>query len=383
MITDFIKKIEQELIEKRKYFHAHPELSGHEINTAKKIMSYLRDSTSAQILSIGNNGVVAIFDSKQTGKTVMLRADTDALAIQETNTFTHKSKSPNISHKCGHDGHITIMLGVAMALEKYPMEEGKVILLWQPSEENGKGAQAILKDDFFTDNSIDYVFALHNLPGIKKNQIILSKNFFTAHVKSMIIKLEGKTAHAAEPENGNNPALAISRIIQYCEEITNNCPGNQSFFLITPVSINVGSEDYGISAGKGEIHLTIRSWLPETFEKNCNKLIDYINRESEKNILKNTITWTHEFHANKIDPEALDLLEQMLKKQKLDYQFHKHPFKWGEDFGFFTEKYKGAMFGIGSGLESPALHNPDYDYPDEITSTAITVFYNLLKEILD
>lgn len=383
MITsDWLKEIEPILTERRTFFHANPELSGYETNTAKEIKLFLQKNTSAQVLCISKTGVLAIFDSNQSGKTVMLRADTDALPIQETNTFSYISNKANISHKCGHDGHTTILLGVALALEKKPLENGKVILLWQPSEENGKGAQAVLKDNFFNKVPIDFVYALHNIPGIKKKEIVLNKSFFTAHVKSMIIKLKGKTAHAAEPEHGNNPSLTISQIIEYCEKITNNTPNDSNFFLITPVYVNIGTKDYGISAGFGEIHLTIRSWSSEVFDDNCDQLIDFINQKSKESKIKTTISWTQEFYANKIDTQALVFLENTLENLMLEYKYIDTPFKWGEDFGFFTEKYKGAMFGIGSGIESPALHNPDYDYPDDITTTAILVFYNLLNEIL-
>jgi|TARA_R110000737_G_scaffold50895_2_gene71984 amidohydrolase len=364
----------------RKEIHKNPELSEHEYNTSKRIQSYLSLHTNGKVKAIAQTGVMVTFDSGIEGNSIMLRADTDALPIEEINTFDYKSNSFGISHKCGHDGHTAMMLGVARMLTENPIKKGKVVLLFQPAEENGMGAEAVLNDDHFQNLKFDYVFALHNIPGYPKNQIILKENIFNANVKSMIIKLKGKTAHAAEPEKGYNPGLALAEIMQYAEKITNNNPSAEDFFLITPVHMKMGDLAYGISAGEGELHLTIRSWDLKLFDEKCADLESFINNKCAEFNLKPEISWTQIFFANKNDNSANEFVRKAAKHNKFDIHEKTDPFKWGEDFGLFTQLFKGAMFGLGAGETTPALHNPDYDFPDDITSTGIRLFFQIIQE---
>lgn len=366
----------------RKELHAYPEVAQTEYETAQRIETYLKTNTAASVIRAAKTGVLAFFDSGQNGETIMLRSDHDALPIQEINNFEHKSTIKNVSHKCGHDGHSTIMLGVAEALTDFPISTGKVILLFQPAEENGWGAQAVLKDENFEIDEIDYAYALHNLPGFEKNQIIYKYNNFTAHIKSLIIKFQGKTAHAAEPEKGDNPDLAISELITYCHEITNNNPAQDDFFLITTIHVNLGTRDYGISADTAELHLTIRAWNKEAFDKNCQQLLSKVERTAQQYSLNTSLTWLQEFHANENNKLAVDNIKKAADTLNFQAQERQHPFRWGEDFGLFTQQCKGAMFGIGAGKDTPALHNPDYDFPDEISETAIQQFYQIIKQHL-
>jgi amidohydrolase len=379
-MQDIIQKSLPKLEKIRKEIHQFPEVSLNEYATAKRIEKYLKKYCKGEIIRIADTGVLLLFDTHKKGKNILLRADTDALPIIEINDFEYKSKAYGVSHKCGHDGHTAIMLGVAELLSKFPPESGKVMLLFQPAEEDGKGAEVVLKSEFFKKQEFDYVFALHNLPGFKKNKIVLRSNNFNANVKSMIIKLEGKTAHAAEPEKGHNPSLAIADILYFSEKLTYNYPEKDDFFLITPIHLSMGELAYGISAGSGEIHLTIRSWDLSLFDEKCKELEDFIDKSCSKYKLKREISWTQEFYANQNHSEAVELIRRSAIENNFEIQEMTYPFKWGEDFGLFTQKYKGAMFGLGAGESCPALHNPDYDFPDEITATGIQQFYQLIKE---
>jgi amidohydrolase len=357
-------------------------LSEHEYTTQSKIIAFLQDHASGEVHRVGKTGVLLVFDSQFEGKSVLIRGDIDALPIQETNSFSHKSTVEGVSHKCGHDGHTTILLGLAMELSATPISSGKVFLLFQPAEENGMGAQQVLDDPLFQQHSFDLVFALHNLPGFETHDIILKSQEFNANVKSIIIRLTGKTSHAAEPEKGHNPAMAISETIQYAEQCTNNHPEQADFFLITPIHIQMGELAYGISAGYGEIHLTIRSWSTELMERQCADLEKFILDLTDKHHLIADISWTQVFYANINHPDAVEVIRRAAKSSGLCLQEIQVPFKWGEDFGLFTQQFPGAMLGLGAGLQTPALHNPDYDFPDEILPTGIAIFHQILHEIL-
>ncbi len=375
------KKDLQLLEDTRKNFHRYPELSGQEMKTAEKIKLFLNEySKNAQILTVAKTGIIANFKGQNTTKKILIRADIDALQIKETNSFSHKSTIENVSHKCGHDGHTTILLGLAKLLNDKPIPNLNISLLWQPSEENGQGAKMVLNDPVFKNLDFDYVYALHNLPKFPRNQIVIKEGVFSSHVKSMIISLKGKTAHAAEPEHGYNPSKTLTNILTFAQNINKNEPKSDDFFLITPIYAKLGSKDYGISAGQGELHFTMRSWTPDIFELNINKLLQFLEKQCKKEHLKYKIKWLQEFDANINDKEAMILLEKSLQEYNLQYQKIRVPFKWGEDFGVFTQKFKGAMFGLGTG-DIPALHNPDYDFPDESINTGVQAFYNLLKTI--
>lgn len=262
------------------------------------------------------------------------------------------------------------------------MLQTKVLLLFQPSEENGEGAVAIFKDERFKQLNPDQVFALHNIPGAGMHDIIAKDHTFTCAVNSIIVKLNGKTAHAGEPHNGDNPALAISEIIQQVQHKMQPDPKKEKFKIMTPVYVNMGTQDYGISAGFGEVHYTFRRTANKEM-KDLEAELEMIATDTAKKYnLKPEISWTQRFSANENDPTAVDFVRNAAKSLNFKVTEKEFPFNWGEDFGIFTEHFKGAMFGLGSGVDTPALHNPDYDFPDEIAETGAAIFYKI-SEFID
>ena len=369
----------------RKYLHQNPELSGFEFETAKTITSFLKKYSPDQLLeNLGNGtGIIAVYHpEKEVKQTIMFRCELDALPIQEINDFEHQSFTDEVSHKCGHDGHMSVMCALAKKLSLQKMQYTKVILLFQPAEENGEGAIAIYNDARFKELNPDKVFALHNLPGYDHHDIVVKNHTFTCAVNSIIIKLHGKTAHAGEPENGDNPALAIAEIINEFNRKIQPDPKKEKFSVLTPIFLAMGTEDYGISAGYGEVHYTFRRAANSEMKELEQELESIAIKAANKYNLKPEISWTQRFSANENDPEAVDFVRQAAKDCSFNLIEREVPFQWGEDFGIFTEHYKGAMFGLGSGKNTPNLHNPDYDWPDEITETGAEIFYKI-SELID
>lgn len=372
----------EELIQLRQELHQYPEISGKESKTAKRILGFLSKYKPNQLITnIGGNGILAIYEGKKAGKSVLFRCELDALPITEINSFDYKSVYEGVSHKCGHDGHMAILCGLAKKLYQNPIDKGTVMLLFQPSEEDGNGAKSVLEDSQFQGIQPDFAFALHNLPGYKKHQIVIKEATFTCAVNSMVIQLEGKTSHAGEPENGINPALAIAEIITAFNTAINTDVASQNYCLITPIHIYMGEKAYGVSAGHGEVHFTVRS--------NSNAHMKIIESNLEENAqeiaskfkLKTNIHWIQSFQANENNVEAANFIRNAASNLDLNVLEKELPFTFGEDFGLFTQRFKGAMLGIGSGENTPALHNPDYDFPDEIIETGNVLFYQIAKEI--
>jgi amidohydrolase len=374
----------EELIQLRQELHKHPEVSGNESKTAQRILDFLAKYKPNQVITnLGGNGILAIYKGKEDGKSILFRCELDALPIQEINLFNYKSIYEGVSHKCGHDGHMAILCGMAKTFHENPLAKGTVMLLFQPAEEDGNGAKRILNDSKFDVLKPDFAFALHNLPGYKKHQIIVKENTFTCAVNSMIIKLEGKTSHAGEPENGINPALAIAEIIQVFNSKINNDVASKKYCLITPIYISMGEKAYGVSAGYGEIHFTVRSNSNAQMKSIESNLEQNVKEITSKFNLKTEINWMQSFQANENNVQAVNYIRNAASNLNLDILEKEQPFTFGEDFGIFTQHFKGAMLGLGSGKNTPSLHNPDYDFPDEIIQTGIQLFHQITKEILN
>lgn len=370
----------QKLIKLRRLLHQYPEVSGKERDTAGRIKSFLLEHKPDELLeNLGGYGIAAVYKGKKPGKTILFRCELDALPIAEINHFDHASKIPGYGHMCGHDGHMAIVAGMAELLYRKKPESGTAILLFQPAEENGEGAKAVLKEERFRALKPDFVFALHNLPGYDKNAIVLKKGSFTAAVNSIVIKLLGKTAHAGEPDKGINPALAIAEILQEVDKLNNPDRESESFRQITYVHASMGEKAYGTSAGDAELGFTFRCWTTQERDKLGNEIADLAKSVAAKYSLKTDVSYTESFHANENNDEAIEIIDKAAREEGFDVIWQNQPHRWGEDFGIFTQVYPGALFGLGAGKETADLHNPDYDFPDEIIETGVRMFYRILE----
>lgn len=370
-----------ELVDFRKDLHRNPEISLHEHRTRQKIEQALKEIGVENIQTVGGTGMLAVFEGKDRGSLVLLRSDHDALPIHEEGDPPYRSQISGVGHMCGHDGHTAIMLGVASYFKGNPPKKGKLALLFQPAEENGRGAAKVLNDPNFTFNA-DMAFALHNLPGEKMHQVLCREGTFTPAVKSVIFQLKGKTSHAAEPENGKNPGPAMADILKLSTDLNQIDGDAENFRVISPIYATLGEKAYGISAGYAECHFTIRTWTNSELTRVCDEFLEGTKKICEDHDLGLEWEWLEEFAANENSREAYDLIRQTAREEGLDFKEMSSGRKWGEDFGLITQKFSGAMFGIGSGKDCPALHNPDYDFPDEIIETGIKMFTGIAERAL-
>lgn len=368
------------LIAIRRHLHQYPELSGKEVETARYIAHKLQsDYAPDQIIEgLGGTGLAAIYDSRSSGPTVLFRCELDALPIQEVNDFDYQSEWSGISHKCGHDGHMTVLIGLAAWLQSHPPTRGRVVLLFQPAEETGAGAVQVLTDPTFDYIRPDFAYAFHNLPGYPLGQVIVKAGPFTSAVNSIILKLTGKTSHAGEPYNGKNPAMAMASILEYTQMLNQPDRSRSDFSIFTPVYAHLGEKAYGVSAGYGELHFTVRTRNEDEMTKRQNQLLDRVNGIAHGEGLKLDVDYTDRFFGNHNDQHAVDRIIEVAQKLGYAVNLLDAPLSFGEDFGAFSQKIKGAMFCIGAGEKTPALHNPDYDFPEEIIPQGIRLFSGLL-----
>jgi amidohydrolase len=371
------------LIKVRKELHKYPELSGNEQQTNIRVKKFVSGFNPDEIIDgLGGEGVAFIFKSKEPGPKVLFRCELDALPIQEINQFSYRSINHQIGHKCGHDGHMSIIIGLAERLHVYPPQKGSVILLFQPSEENGQGALRVINDKKFQKILPDYVFALHNLPGYKTNNVILRKDVFSSASIGFIVRLSGKTSHAAEPEKGLNPAFVMASALNEFKKYSLPLDDKEGIKIITPIHVKLGERAFGTSPGYAELMFTIRATYKEDLGNLKKYVLGFFKDESERNGLKMEYEWVEEFPNTVNSDSCVDIVGEAALAAGLDIEFTEKTFRWSEDFGHFTSRFPGALFGLGAGLDHPALHNPDYDFPDDLIESGINIFHIISQKIL-
>lgn len=368
----------------RQALHKYPELSGYEAETSRFIEDKLQAFSPTKIIRhVGGYGLLAEYFFSEDGPTVLFRADMDAVAVQEMNNLPYRSQNQGVAHQCGHDGHTTILLRFAQMLSEHPLKKGRILLLFQPAEENGSGSKAVLDEKVLDYYNIDKAFALHNIPGYKPSTILCKEGSFTCAVVSVSITLTGKTSHAAEPEKGISPIPTTFKITNELRNWNNPDMLSDNYFLSTIVEIHIGEEAYGVSAGKGVIRATLRAKTDQLLHQYTHQLKELVRSECEKTSgLRYEMEWVEPFSANENDDQSVSLVKRAAIRNHLPYINLQAPFSWGEDFGLFTQKYKGALFGLGSGENCPPLHSPQYDFPDEVIETGASMFYTIAQENL-
>lgn len=378
------KTILKQLINLRHHLHSFPELSGFESSTSNAVVNFISLTKPTKIITdIGGYGLAAVFDSGNPGPTVLLRADMDALPIQETNTFSYCSKVLGVAHLCGHDGHTAILLGVAQLVGNTKLRKGRLVLLFQPAEETGQGAYAVINDPKFKEINPDYAFALHNLPGFESGKVFIRKQTFASASTGIILKLKGFTSHAAHPENGKNPDITLAKIIIALNEIAKEQSKFNDFVLLTIIHAKLGEVAFGTTPGNAVVMATLRTFL----DSDMVVLKEHVIALSEQICAENGVTLeyslTEEFPATFNSPECTNVVEEAARLLNLEVETLKTPFRWSEDFGHFSKICKSTFFGIGSGVNHPQLHNGNYDFPDEIIEPAVYIFHQVIKSYLE
>ena len=254
---DELKRLRQEL-------HKNPELSNNESDTALRLKFFLsRCKPDDLIQGIGGEGILAVYNGAEPGPDVLFRADMDALPIIETNELNYTSVKKGVAHMCGHDGHMAILSGLAVSLSHNRPKRGRALLLFQPAEETGEGAFRALKDINMRGFNPEFAFALHNMPRYPKGAVLINHGTFAAASKGMVIKLFGKSSHAAEPEKGLSPALAVARTIEGLVQLSKSVRLFHGYVLLTVIYAKLGEVAFGTTPGYAEVCATLRAFNNE------------------------------------------------------------------------------------------------------------------------
>lgn len=398
--ASFVSQNLERIAALRQDIHAHPELPNEEKRTASTIISFLKNlAQPPTIVEIkGTTGFLAIFNFEQAIdeasakniKTVVFRSELDAVQVEEKNDFAHCSINCGVSHKCGHDGHMAIVAGLGLLLSDfYRPERGRVVLLFQPAEETGTGAQAmisannpILSEILSSPNTS--IFALHNVPGFPAGSVVLPRgSSFASASKGMHVKLKGATSHASQPSLGRNPALAMCQIISSLLAMPSMYIPYDQKALVTVVGAKAGEKAFGVSAGDAEVMVTLRATTDATLQILEEKSEVLVKGLSSTYGITYTIEFEDYFAATINHPERVSIVQNVATKDGRGIFWMDEAFPWSEDFGVFLQKTKGAMFGLGMGEKYEQLHTEYYDFPDDQIPNGTAMFASILYDILN
>jgi amidohydrolase len=370
-----------DLVRLRKEIHQNPEISGKEKKTSERIKQELQLCNPDKVLTgLGGYGVLAKFgcSSGKPSKTLLFRAELDAISVQEETELPYQSNNKGAMHGCGHDGHMAILIGFAQQLAENRPEEIDVYLLFQPSEETGEGAERVLNDKRFKKLDIDHGFALHNLPGFRKKSIISKPGPFAAGSVGLDISVQGTFSHAAYPERGLNPGVTVAKLVQKIEQEMQTFRDENECNKIVCTYIKMGERAFGISPGKAQVGFTIRSAFDDKLDvgvKLVYEIIKEIKRSFDGEIL---IKQVEPFRATVNSDEGAETIKQVSEIEKLPYLQLEAPFPWSEDFGEFGQQFPITIFGLGAGETMPPLHSEKFDFNDGLVPAGITMFRGIV-----
>lgn len=366
----------------RRALHAAPELSGQEERTAAAVVSLLASTSPSRIVTgLGGHGVAAVYDSGQPGPTVLLRCELDGLPIEDTATAPWRSTVPGKGHQCGHDGHMATLALLAMTFGERGPDRGRVVLMFQPAEENGAGARAVVTDPAFAAIAPDMSFAWHNMPGLPLGEAWLAPGVVNCASRGMRIAFTGRTSHASEPENGVSPMPAIARLMPALAALGPREPGGP-LAMATVTHAELGAAAFGVSPGAGEVWATLRTLTDAGMDDLVARATALAQAAAANHGLGLAVSFHEVFAHVENAPAAVAELVRAMDAEGVKHSPGRLPFRASEDFGIFGQQAPSAMVFIGAGENHPSLHNPDYDFPDALLPLAARVLGRAARQLV-
>jgi hippurate hydrolase len=376
----------------RKDIHAHPELCFQEVRTADVVAAKLTEWGIPIHRGMGTTGVVGIVKAGTSSRALALRADMDALPMQEFNTFAHASKHAGKMHACGHDGHTAMLLAAAQHFAKHRNFDGTVYLVFQPAEEGGGGAREMIKDGLFEQFPVEAVFGMHNWPGMAAGTFAASAGPVMASSNEFKITIRGKGGHAAIPHNAIDPVVVACQLVQGFQTIISRNVKPIDAGVISVTMINAG-EATNVIPDRCELQGTVRTFSIEVLDlierrmrEMSESLCAAFNTRVEFAFVRN---YPPTVNAPKEAAFARKVMESIVGSDKV---YTQEPTMGAEDFSFMLQAKPGCYAFIGNGdgdhrtmghgAGPCTLHNPSYDFNDELLPLGATFWVRLAEEWL-
>jgi|TARA_B100001093_G_scaffold110861_1_gene103170 hippurate hydrolase len=384
IIKDLID-LQPEMQNWRRDIHSHPEIAFEEHRTAKLVADKLESFGLEVETGIAGTGVVGTLKKGTGNRSIGLRADLDALLINETNDFPHKSKVPGKMHACGHDGHTTMLLGAAKYLAEKGNFDGTINFIFQPAEENEGGGKVMIDEGLFDKYPVESVYGMHNIPGMPVGSFAMKPGPIMASFDIFNLKIIGKGGHAAMPHTAIDPIIIGTKIVDAYQSIVSRYIDPQQPVVLSVTQFH-GGDAYNVIPNEIEMKGTIRcfsSTVQLAMEKQMKQITSSICSAYGADY---EFEYEHRYPATVNSEDEVEVSAKVAKEISGEdmVSLSPTPSMGSEDFAFMLQEKPGSYIWIGNGDQegSCMLHNPGYDFNDEILPIGATYWVNIAEETL-
>jgi amidohydrolase len=382
-IVNRIADLHGEITAWRRDLHAHPELLYDVHRTAATVAEKLASFGCDEIVQgIGRTGVVGVIRGCREGagdKVIGLRADMDALPIEEENDIPYKSTAPGKMHACGHDGHTAMLLGAAKYLAETRNFSGTAVVIFQPAEEGGAGGNAMVQDGLMERFGIQEVYGMHNYPGLPVGQFAIRPGPFLAAADLISIAVEGCGGHAARPHIAIDTVLIGAQIVNQIQSIVARNVDPLESAVISICQFQAGFTD-NVIPQTAQLHGTARSFTPQTRDLVEKRLHEVVEGTARLYGGKATLTYTRNYPVTRNHEQqtgfAVSVAREIAGSDRVDT--NAAPIMGAEDFSFMLEARPGAFIFVGNG-EGESLHHPRYNFNDEAIPLGTSYWVRLVE----
>ncbi|MGV3741964.1 MAG: M20 aminoacylase family protein [Burkholderiaceae bacterium] len=392
-LIDSIVQFQAELQRIRRDIHAHPELRFEEKRTSDLVAAKLSEWDIPVIRGMAGTGVVGVIKNGSSTRAVGLRADMDALPMQEINRFPHASRHEGIMHGCGHDGHTAMLLGAAYYLSRHRRFDGTVYVIFQPAEEGGGGAKRMMDDGLFEKCPMDAVFGMHNWPGTAAGTFGVTTGPMMASSNEFEVVVKGKGAHAAQPYKSIDPIMVAVQIAQSWQTIITRNRNPLDAAVLSITQIHAGSAT-NVIPDEATLTGTVRTFtLPvlDLIEQRMRAIAEHtaaaFDAQIDFRFLRNYPPLIN--HAKETE-FAIEVMRSVAGADKVDT--HAEPTMGAEDFAYMLQEKPGCYVFLGNGdgthrhdghgLGPCNLHNPSYDFNDDLLPIGASYWVRLAEAYL-
>lgn len=384
-VKNRLAELQPEIAAWRQHLHENPELQYELYKTAAFVEARLKEFELDEVIpGIGKTGVVGVIKgrSNTSGKVLLLRADMDALPILEATNLPYASKTPGVMHACGHDGHTAMLLGAAKYLAETRNFDGTVVLMFQPAEEGGAGAQAMIDDGILTKwGRVTEAYGMHNWPGIPTGQFAIKDGPLMAATNTFRIIVKGRGGHAAKPHDTIDPTVIGSQIVLALQTIASRVNDPLKSIVVSVTSFQTSSEAYNVIPQQVELRGTVRTLYKDSRELAGERLRAIAEGTALAHGAEAEVTWI-EGYPGVINHEvettyAAKIAEEVSGLPALPIL----PTMGGEDFSYVLENVPGAYIFMGNG-DTAGVHHPEYNFDDSAIPAGSSWFVGMVESRL-
>ncbi|MBJ27026.1 MAG: peptidase M20 [Alphaproteobacteria bacterium] len=384
-IIERINEINAEMIEWRQDIHSYPELAFEEYRTAKIVTEKLKEFGIDTETEIAKTGVVGTLEGKSEGSSIAIRADMDALALNEETGLDYASKNQGKMHACGHDGHTAMLLGAAKYLSETRNFSGKVHFIFQPAEEGAGGAKVMIDEGLFKKYPVDGIFGLHNWPGLPLGQFAVIDGPIMAAADFFEVTVTGNGAHGAMPHLGSDPIVCSSQIINALQTIVSRNLDPLEAGVLTVTKVH-GGEANNVIPEKVVFSGTARAFQEQIRDQLESRLTDISVNIAEANGCSANVLYERNYPPTVNASSETEIASKVagLVVGNKNVRRDLSPCMGSEDFAFMLQEIPGCYIWMGNGDQDGGcfLHNPGYDFNDQALTIGASYWVRLVEELL-